>query len=167
MDSENVPKIILLFSKYFWAIAILVSCINAVMVGSYMKTSATIDRVKMMLAAALWLNVPWIVMGIGSTIGGVPSVWYYFRPRDGNPYVLAWWATILILYAISSYWVFIGNGASKLAKLEIIRCYGLGKTITICNETAVKIIFLLMLSGGIIAAAIMWFVNIPLPPFAN
>jgi hypothetical protein len=33
-----------------------------------------------------WGNIPWIVMGIGLMVGGVPSMFHFFRPRDGNPY---------------------------------------------------------------------------------
>lgn len=165
MDNENIPKIVLMLPEYFWIIAIAVTCLNAFMIGYFMKKATAHDRIKVALGAAFWLNVPWIVMGFGSTIGGVPSIWHYFKPRDGNPFVLAWWAAILAVYVISSYWIFIGNGAAKLAWIG--QMYDDSVKSAIRSELGVKIVFLLMLTGGIIAGVAMWFEVIPLPSLSK
>ena len=44
-----------------------------------------------------WGNLPWVVMGVGCVYGGVPSVFSFFRPRDGNPYVLAFFCSGFLL----------------------------------------------------------------------
>ena len=31
-------------------------------------------------------DLPWIVMGWGIMVGGVPNIWYFLQPRSGNPY---------------------------------------------------------------------------------
>ncbi|MGD9366823.1 MAG: hypothetical protein PVH87_14070 [Desulfobacteraceae bacterium] len=63
-----------------------------------------------------WMNIPWIVMGFGCTVGGVPSVWHYFRPSDGNPFVLAWFGSVFFLWIAGTIWLFFQNGAETLAK---------------------------------------------------
>jgi uncharacterized membrane protein len=103
-------------------------------------------------------------MGIGFIIGRVPSIWNYLRPRDGNPFVLVWWASVFALYIIGSYWIFFGQGAAKLAKAGVIQYRSAGKTMTVSSEKGIKLIFLLNLAGASIFTAVVWFVNIPLPP---
>jgi hypothetical protein len=164
MNSDLILRIIL---KYIWGIAIAGGCVGAFIMGLRMKETTTKARLKMMLGAAFWLNVTWIVMGIGFTIGGVPSIWNYLRPRDGNTFVLVWWASVLALYIIGSYWIFLGQGAAKLAKSGVIRYRSAGKTTTVSSEKGIKLIFLLNLAGAIIFAAVVWFVNIPLPPYVK
>lgn len=62
-----------------------------------------------------WMNLPWVIMGIGCTVGGIPSVWHYFRPRDGNPYVLAWFGSVFFLWVLGTFWLFLKSGAEMLA----------------------------------------------------
>jgi hypothetical protein len=167
MDSKDIPWFMLIFFKYFWALAIVITCINAVIMGFYMKQGSAKERLKMMLGSAFWLNVPWIVMGIGSTIGKVPTFFHFFRPRDGNPFVLAWWASVAVVYLIGSYWIFIGRGAEKLANSGVIRYRSMGKTSTVSSEKGAKLVFLLLLTPALIAGIIMWSVDIPIPPFSK
>jgi hypothetical protein len=164
MNSDLILRIIL---KYIWAIAIAGGCVGAVIMGLSTKETTTKERLKMILGAAFWLNVTWIIMGIGFIIGGVPSIWNYLRPRDGNPFVLVWWTSVLALYIIGSYWIFLGQGAAKLAKAGVIQYRSAGKTMTVSSEKGIKLIFLLNLAGVIIFAAVVWFVNIPLPPYVK
>ncbi|MGA2093669.1 MAG: hypothetical protein ABSH16_09720 [Sedimentisphaerales bacterium] len=161
MNRDLILKIIL---KYIWVIAIAGSSVCAVTIGLRMKETTTKERIKMMLGTAFWLSVTWLIMGIGFIIGGVPSIWNYLRPRDGNSYVLVWWASVLVLYIIGSYWIFVGQGAAKLAKSGAIQYRSAGKTMTVSSEKSIKLIFLLDLAGAIIFTAVVWFVNIPLPP---
>src|SRR5437867_2948756 len=85
-----------IMSRYFWAIAIFVTCVNVVSLKrrSRRHIEANPELAKgyatLIRGYLLWMNIPWVVMGLGCTIGGIPAVWYFFRPRDGNPYVLAW-----------------------------------------------------------------------------
>ena len=102
-------------------------------------------------------------MGVGCTIGGVPSLWYYFRPRDGNPFVLAWWLSVLILYVLTVYWIFFNKGAEKLARNRVISFYRFGEVSFISNPTIIKLLFLLCIAGGLVAGAVMWAVDMPIP----
>ncbi len=160
-----------IFTQYFWAIAILVTCLNVLFFKGRSKSviaedpEALQDFNKLMRGYLFWMNLPWIVMGIGCTLGGVPTVFHYFRPRDGNPFVIAWWVTVFIEYIFSFYWIFFCQGAEKLAKFGMISYYSFGKTGKISSPSMIKIMFLLCLSGGLIAAIAMWTTDIPLPQF--
>jgi hypothetical protein len=132
-----------------------------------MKQASARERLKMMLGSAFWQNVTWIVMGIGLTIGKVPTFFHYFRPRDGNPYVLAWWASIAAVFIIGSYWIYIGQGAAKLAASGVIRYRFIKETKIISSETGVKLYFLLLLVPLLIAGIIIWSVDIPIDPLVK
>jgi hypothetical protein len=62
--------------------------------------------------------LPWAVMGWGIVLGGVPNIWYYFRPQDRNPFVLVWFATIFLIAFYFAYWVFVKDGAQKVVLLQ-------------------------------------------------
>jgi hypothetical protein len=74
------------------------------------------------VALRRWLAVgsalPWVVMGWAILIGGVPNLWYFFRPQDRNPYVLAWFASIFAIAAYFGFWVFVLGGAEKVVVLQ-------------------------------------------------
>ena len=62
----------------------------------------------------LWGNVPWIVMGLGLTVGGVESIGAYARPSEANPWVIACYLSVIVLWALSLWWVFRRGGAQQL-----------------------------------------------------
>jgi hypothetical protein len=152
-------------SRYFWVIAIIVTCINIVSLKMrsrrHIKANPELAEGYAVLIRGylLWMNVPWIVMGIGCTIGGIPAVWYFFRPRDGNPYVLAWFASVFLLWVLGTHWLFFKGGAEMLVKHP-----GIFST-DIKRPSLVKLLWLASLFGGVIGAVMMWTVDIPLPPF--
>jgi len=105
-------------------------------------------------------------MGFGCTIGGIPSVWHYFRPRDGNPFVLAWFGSVFFLWIAGAFWLFIKDGAKTLAKHPGAIEFRIGfKRKDISNPTMIKALWLLCLAGGIIGVVMMWIMDIPLPNF--
>jgi hypothetical protein len=164
MNNDNVSQFMLILFKYFWAVVIAIDCIGAVMTSFYMKQAPAKERLKMMLGWAFWTNVPWIVMGIGSTIGGVPTFFHFFRPKDGNPFVLAWWASVAAVFIIGSYWIFIGQGAAKLAEYGVIRYRFIGKPSIVLNEKGIKLYFLLVLTTVLIIGIIVWLGDVQIPP---
>lgn len=110
----------------------------------------------------IWMNLPWVVMGIGCTVGGVPTVLHFFRPRDGNPFVLAWYCTVFIIWAGGTFWLFLRNGAEELARHPglIEFRYGFKKK-DIASPVLIKVLWLVMLAGGIIAFVAVWTHDIP------
>jgi hypothetical protein len=160
-----------ILSEHFWALAILVTCVNTGLLKYRAKKRIENEPElaegypKLILGYLIWLNIPWIVMGAGCIFGGDLAVWHYFRPRDGNPFVLTWWASVFALWILSFIWVFFRGGAEILSKYQMIPYQVLGKVGYVTNPTKVKLLYLLCLAGGVIAAAIMWTVDVPLPKF--
>jgi hypothetical protein len=158
-----------IFTQYFWAIAIIVTCLNVLFFKGRSRSviaedpKALQEFKKLMRGYLFWMNLPWIVMGIGCTIGGVPTVFHYLRPRDGNPFVIAWWVIVFIEYILSIYWIFLCKGAEKFAKFTMHNCSFCNRNIS--SPTMIKLMFLLCLSGGLIAAIAMWTTDITLPSF--
>jgi hypothetical protein len=161
-----------LISEYFWVIAIIVTFINWAMFRKRAKKH--IDEnpelkegyEALFWGYIVWMNIPWVVMGIGCTVGGVSSVWHYFRPRDGNPYVLAWFASVFLLWVSSTFWLLFRGGAEKLIRHPGAMEFRYGfKSKDITNPTLIKSLWLLALIGGVIAAVAMWSMDIPIPNF--
>ena len=152
-----------IMSRYFWAIAIFVTCVNVVSLKrrSRRHIEANPELAKgyatLIRGHLVWMNIPWVVMGLGCTIGGIPAVWYFFRPRDGNPYVLAWFASVFLLWILGTYWLFFKGGAETLVK------YPGAFNTNITSPRLVKLLWLTCLAGGVMGVVTMWTVNISLP----
>ena len=161
-----------LISKYFWLLAILTTCINLVIfrkrAQKYIIENQQLENgyAALFKGYLVWMNIPWIVMGIGCTIGGISTVWQYFRPRDGNPYVLAWFGSVFFLWTAGTFWIFFKDGAETLARHPgaIEFRYGL-KRKDITSPLAIKALWLLCMAGGIVGVVMMWTMDIPLPTF--
>jgi hypothetical protein len=113
-----------LIGRYFWALGLIVSMYHYVLGMRAVASKGPSDpraspaaislRRRFVVAGAL----PWVVMGWAILIGGVPNIWYFFRPQDRNPYVLAWFATLFILAFGFAFWVFLLEGAEKMVVLQ-------------------------------------------------
>ena len=57
---------------------------------------------------------PWLVMGLGVWVGGVPTLWHFFNPRRGNPWVLAWWGVVIGINLLLFLWIFFRDGAEYM-----------------------------------------------------
>jgi hypothetical protein len=79
---------------------------------------------RLMRLFALFNALPWLVMGVGVLVGGVPGVWSYFRPQDGNPYVWAWFASALLMSIVFAVWVFAFDGAATMSDLGLGTLFG-------------------------------------------
>lgn len=162
----------ILISKYFWLIAIIVTAINWVMfrkrAQKYIEQKPELkDGYEALFRGyLLWMNIPWIVMGIGCTFGGVPSVWHYLRPRHGDPYVLAWFTSVFFLWVSGTFWLFFRGGAETLARHPgaIEFRYGF-KSKDMTSPRLIKAFWLLALTGGIVGVLLMWYMDIPAPNF--
>ena len=102
-----------------------------------------------------WGNLPWIVMGVGLELGGLPSIWSYFRPRDGNPFVLAFFFVVFALWILGFWWLFFARGAEFLAEHPgVLRGFP-------HSPAMIRIYYCLGLIGGIFGVCFMWFSDIP------
>ena len=96
------------------------------------------------------MSLPWLVMGLGVVFGGVPSSVEFFQPRDGNPFVLGFWLTLILLLVLGFWWVYFRKGAEFLAKHP----GALGARIT--SPTLVKVLMGMMFVGGVVVLVAFW-----------
>lgn len=125
-----MPSLFSFLSQYFWLVALGIGIFNYVKargaLGEREVTSAgQANEAEVYLKRfALGANLPWIVMGLGQITGYTPMVWYYFRPQDGNPFVIAWLAVALLITCTYSWWVLFKGGAEKVRDLNLMAALG-------------------------------------------
>ena len=96
-------------------------------------------------------------MGFGIVIGKVPSMFHFFRPRDGNPYVIAFFVTVIVLWILGTYWLIFRGGAKMIATHPGFL------NVDIKNPALIILIWFACLAGGTIAVITMFTVDIPVP----
>lgn len=119
-----MPDFFELISQHFWLIALAVAAFNYWRADQAIAATADPDKASearpyvrnFAIAGAL----PWVVMGAGQLTGVTPSVWHYFRPQDGNLFVLGWLASIFGLSCFFAWWVFIAGGAKKVVEFNLL-----------------------------------------------
>jgi hypothetical protein len=122
-----------LIGKYFWLMIIGVAVANYFLADRFGDSGAEegVDgALRRKYLGWFWglSIVPWLVMGYGQVVGGVPNVWALFRPQDRNPHVWAVYASILAVYAIVVYWVLFRDGARIAAELRLLKYQAPGKS---------------------------------------
>lgn len=113
-----------IIGRYFWLLGLATPAYNYI-VGVRSLSSkdpndprASAEAMDLRRWIAILSALPWVVMGWAIIIGGVPNIWYFFRPQDRNRYVLAWFASIFVLALYVAYWVFLRDGAQKVVLLQ-------------------------------------------------
>ncbi len=119
-----MPQVFRLASEYFWALALVFATFNywqadrasaASLSGEARESARIYLRIFAAGAAA-----PWLMMGLGHLSGATPTIWNYFRPQDGNAFVVAWMATNFILLCCFAWWVWFAGGARKVSELNLM-----------------------------------------------
>ena len=121
-----MPSFFRLISEYFWLIALAFGVVNYVRARKLLaaRSDPGVDEACDYLRVfTVGLNLPWVVMGAGKLLGYTPTVWYYFRPQDRNPFVIAWLVVIFLLTLGNALWVFAG-GAEKIRDLNLMAAFG-------------------------------------------
>ncbi|WP_414550749.1 hypothetical protein [Anabaena sp. CCY 0017] len=142
--------------NYFWLVAIAVNALNAVIF--WVRSQPDIQKnpdlrpgyVRLIRSFFVGMSIPWIVMGIGMTIGGVSKITDYFYPRTGNQFVIAFWVSIWALIILSSYWIWFRGGAEQFIKYP-----GVFKG-SPNNPQTIKLMWLLSLIGDIVVQVIIF-----------
>ena len=152
-----------LFTTYFWLICVIITIVNGAVFKhkskKYIEEKPELSEgyATLIRGFVFWGNVPWVVMGIGFTIGGVPSVWHYFRPQDGNPYVLAWFVSVFVVWILGTYWLFFRDGAELLVSHPGLL------NVHSSNPLVIKLLWVLCLGSGVVGIVLMYTLNIPTP----
>ena len=145
-----------LIAKNFWVIAILATSINFLIfkdkAKDYVKQNPdlSVDYEKLFKHYFFWFNIPWIIMGIGIVTSGVPDISGYFRPQDGNPFVLVWYISIFSLWAVGTYWLIFKGGAEML-----IKCPGALRG-NVTSPLFIKVLWLICIFWGIAAVIFLY-----------
>jgi hypothetical protein len=98
-----------ILGRYFWLVCLSISAYQYVVGMRSLASRDSTDPRASTEAIALrrWFlvvsDLPWVVMGWAILIGGVPNIWYFFRPQDQNPYVLTWFATLFLISLCSCF----------------------------------------------------------------
>lgn len=119
MTEISMPQPFNLISQYFWVLCLAFGAINYLRTRMGLSEQGRREAAGYMRKFALGMNLPWLVMGAGQLTGYTPTVWYYFRPQDGNPFVIAWLATIFVSSYIYAWWVLFAGGAEKVRDLNL------------------------------------------------
>jgi hypothetical protein len=121
---HGIVNLFNILGRYFWLLCLGISAYQYVVgIRSLASRDPTDPRgsreaVSLRRWMLLMSALPWVVMGWGIMYRDVPNVWYYFRPQDRNPYVLAWFATIFAIAIFFAFWVFFLGGAEKVVHLQ-------------------------------------------------
>ena len=151
-----------LISKYFWLMFIVVTFANAIIMKvrakKLIKKNPDLKNGydTIFKGIIVWGNIPWIVMGAGIIMGKVPSMFHFFNPQDGNPYVLAFFGSVVLIWLMGTYWLFLKNGAKMLVDHPGIFNYNFS------SPTMVKLFWILCLLGGIVGIVMMFIMPIPI-----
>lgn len=150
-----------LFARQAWLIMIAVTVANAFILKfrsrAYIQQRPRLASGygRLFRGVLLWGNLPWVVMGIGIHFGGVRGIFSFFRPRDGDPFVLAWFGVVVALWLLGFYWLFARRGAEFL-----IEHPGLLRG-NPTSPTMIRFSYCLMVAGGIAGIFFMSFGDIP------
>lgn len=157
-----------LISRNFWALCLVISGFQilrarrrafSVHWESNAKAHAALAYLRWYMVA---LVLPWVVMGCGVISGSTPTVWYYFRPQDGNPYVLAWIGVIILISFLYSAWIFLANGARKIVDLKLMQIIG-GKDGALSSASRIKFFAALGPPFTVLWVFMATAMNVPLP----
>ena len=122
MSAQNrLPEVVEEVFRHSWILLVLVTSANGLIwwIRSKKFVRARPELLpgyrKLVRGWLVWANLPWLVMGVGSTVGGIPSGLHIFRPLDADPFVLAWWASVVLIWIMGTFWLFTG-GAEELSE---------------------------------------------------
>jgi len=116
-----MPSALEIFFKYFWLIGILDAFFKwrfrRIKSKKFLANHPELTRLFARLTNwhLLWINIPWIVMGIGCLFGQL-TVKDYLQPQVGNIFVLAWYVTDFVLVILCFRWLVFKGGAELLCK---------------------------------------------------
>ena len=105
-------------------------------------------------------TMPWVVMGVGSVIGGVPSFFHYFNPRNG-PFVVAFYVATALISLVLCYWVIFRGGAE-----ELLRHPGF-INLSVDKAWVLKAVAILAVASEVVAFTTMLFLDVQVPKFVQ
>jgi hypothetical protein len=163
-EMENIIDLIIF--RYVWILFILSTCFNVIWV-KWHKPENIKNNLKelqeynrLLIWLLFWANLPWIFMGLGILFGAVQRTGQFFRFRDGNSFVIAWWIFLVALWMLHGYWLFFCKGAEKVAKYGMFR-YHVRYIIGSCTECEtsplmIKFWYFMFSIGSLGGCIVLW-----------
>ncbi|WP_163714516.1 hypothetical protein [Mangrovibacterium lignilyticum] len=157
--------------KYPWVVFIAMNVFNGIVfkVRSQKYITANPDLRdgynKLITGWLFYGNIPWVIMAVGDLSGMTNGIWEYLHPRSMNPAVLVLHGSIIGIWILGSNWIYRRDGAAFLARHPgLIRLQGPGLNNVMTSAKAIKIVWTIVLAGGIAGMALVWFWNAPPVP---
>jgi len=151
-----------IFFKHTWIMFMAVTFLNAFVLkkrfDKYAEQQPEMEDAyrKIINGIITYGNIPWIIMMLGDISGYTNGVFDFFNPSSLNPFVLLFHFSIIVFWLISIRWIFFKNGAEFLANHPELTRKGNYSKFSY-GATEIKILFVVILIGGIAAMLMMWF----------
>ncbi|SEP57023.1 hypothetical protein [Flavobacterium urocaniciphilum] len=158
--------------KNFWILFILFTIINVFIikkkVEKYIVDNPEKENgYKLIIKNFLIFSIiPWVIIGIGNSLGLTNSVFEYLQPAKMNPIVLIFHFSIIMIWIMLFRFIFFKNGAKFLENHPgVITIKSIGNVNENPSEKTIKFFIAITLIGGIVGMTLMWFIEIPFPNF--
>jgi hypothetical protein len=123
-----MPTFFRLIWEYFWLIGLVFGVFNYLRARKQLAAlnggGLANEGHRYLKVFTAGVNLPWVVMAAGQLLGYTPTVWYYFRPQDENPFVIAWLVVVFVLSFAYAWWVLFSCGAEKVRDLNLMVALG-------------------------------------------
>ncbi len=148
--------------KYGWLLFIVITFINVYIFKYHSKKYIAKNPLlkegyfKLFKGILIYFNIPWLIMGIGMSLGMTENIFEYMYPNTLNPIVLIFNVTLIVLWCLCFWWIFVKKGAEFLVKHPgLIRLTSLNSKQDVSIKQ-IKLIVGVMIFGGIAAMILMW-----------
>lgn len=159
----EAPPLFIMFARYFWAIGIAVMLLNGAIYHVRLRlriADTTLQqRGKRVIRGIVgWGCVPWLTMGIGSTVGGIGSVFRFLQAIPFNPWVWLFYLSVIAVWAVMLEWVFRRDGAETVSSLAPLFVASKRSVAPV----AVKAFCGIVVAGGCAALTMFFIIDIPI-----
>ncbi len=143
--------------RHFWLLILLANCVNAAVLhfrglrNSKTKPELSEGYGKLVRGYLIWMNFPWVVMGLGILTGEAPTFRDYLNLRAGNPYVTLFVSVVVAEWLLGLRWIFFRGGAEMLVSHPGL----FNRDFT--KPYQVKLMYSLCVLGGIFALAALYY----------
>jgi hypothetical protein len=150
MDASDTPFWLALLLKHFWLILIGGSFLSVLVMK--VRTRKYVEQNPILLEGyeklfrgfILYLNLPWIIMGIGMIFGDFPTIFDFMTAAEkGNLFSLVFYGTIGVLLFLGVVWIYFRGGAELLVDHPGLLNWN------IQSPLMIKILFAILLAGCI------------------
>jgi hypothetical protein len=110
------------FSRHVWLVFVAVVLANAMILSRRARSQNEAHPElangyrRLIRGFVFWMSLPFLVMGFGCEIGGVPTVMHFFFPAVFGPFVWAFWVVFYVELLLLGYWAVFRNGAETLVR---------------------------------------------------